>query len=502
MSPPSPRRAGLLPALVPRAALLVGLLLVVPLLVAREAAAQYLATRVATGLELPVSATAPADDPRLFIVEVEGRIRILAQGALLEPPFLDLSDRVLPGGERGLLGLAFAPDYAASGLFYVNYTRLPDGATVVARYATDPLDPDRGLAESEEVLFVVEQPAANHNAGHIAFGPDDGLLYIAMGDGGPDPDESQDWSTPLGAMLRIDVSVAPGYAIPLSNPGFRPFADPRIWAVGLRNPYRFSFDRETGDLWIADVGANRREEVNFQPADSLGGENYGWGVTEGSLCRTPPVDCDTTGLTPPVMEYAHEAPRGYAITGGYRHRGPEPSLRGLYFFADFSSPVYAARETASGWEFEPITVLADVGEVDNVAGFGEGSDGALYMLDFFDGEAFRLEARLPKCADTLDNDGDGLVDFPADPGCGSMTGDDEAPECDDGIDNDQDDLVDWNGIADDGVDPDPECQGRAFGTEAAAPVCGTGFEAALLLPALTTLRAGFRRRRVSSRRSS
>jgi hypothetical protein len=432
----------------------------------------YMATQVASNLELPVTATAPAGDPRLFIVEVEGKIKVLSAGVVLGTPFLDLSDRVQAGGERGLLGLAFPPDYATSGLFYVNYTRQPDSATVLARFQTDPL-----------------------------------LLYIGMGDGG-DGAEAQNWSTPLGAMLRIDVSQAPGYSFPLSNPGVRPFGDPRIWAVGLRNPYRWSFDRLTGDLFIADVGESRREEVNFQPAASPGGENYGWNVTEGSLCLTPPEGCDTTGLTPPVMEYAHGGGAGFAVTGGYRHRGPEPTLYGTYFFADFTGPIFAAQETAPGtFAFEPITVVADTGTIDNTSGLGEGGNGTLYLMDFFDGEVFQLQARLPACSDGIDNDGDGLVDFGEDPGCGSNTGGREDPQCDDGIDNDGDGGTDWNGALDDGVGFDPQCLGRSFGVrEARRAGCGLGFELALLLPGLALLRRKLRGRSgatwISSRRSS
>ena len=478
-------------------ALLLSTLLLLPGPAAR---AQYAAILVASDLELPVSATAPVGDERLFVVEVEGRIQLLAGRVVLETPFLDISDRVLAGGERGLLGLAFPPDYAESGLFYVNYTRRPDGATVISRFETDPLDPNLGLAESEEVLFAVPQPGANHNGGQLAFGPNDGLLYIGMGDGGPNPAESQDWSTPLGAMLRIDVSQAPGYRIPLSNPGVRPFGDPRIWSVGLRNPYRWSFDRLTGDLFIADVGGSQREEVNFQPAGSPGGENYGWNVIEGTRCLSPPEGCDTTGITLPVIEYAHEAPRGYSVTGGFRYRGPEPTLQGIYFFADFQLPFYAAEETSPGvFEFEPVTVLTDTSEINDVSGFGEGGDGSLYVLDFFDGEVFRMVLRLPRCADGIDNDGDGLTDFLEDPGCGSPTGGVEDPECDDGVDNDGDGGIDWTGPAGDGVDADLDCGGRGFGLEAAPPLCGLGFELALLLPALAAL--GLGGRRLSSRRS-
>jgi len=241
----------------------------------------------------------------LYVVEQGGRIRLVKKGTLQAASFLDVSGRVLSGGEQGLLGLVFPPGYATKRYFYVNYTRTPDGSTVIARYRVT-VDPDVADPASEEILLVIPQPFANHNGGQIAFGPD-GFFYIGMGDGGSggDPDNNaQNPASLLGKMLRIDVESGPfPYAIPPSNPfvqaaGFRG----EIWALGLRNPWRFSFDRQTGDLYVGDVGQGSFEEVDFQPAGSPGGENYGWRIMEGAHCFGDPA-CSQVGLALPVAEY-------------------------------------------------------------------------------------------------------------------------------------------------------------------------------------------------------
>ncbi len=458
-----------IPPALPGRACLVALATLLLLAPGDAARADVNLERVATGLTLPVSATSPPGDPRLFVVELGGTIRVLSGGAVLPQPFLDISARVQTGGERGLLGLAFPPDHAASGHFYVYYTREPDGATTVSRFPVDPTDPDLALDE-EEVLFTVAQPASNHNAGHIAFGPD-GMLYIALGDGGGPAGVSQDWTSALGKMLRIDVSIAPGYFVPLSNPGVQhlpiePLGDPRIWALGLRNPFRWSFDRLTGDLYLADVGGALREEVNLQPAGSPGGENYGWPITEGSLCLTPPVGCDAAGLTPPVIEYAHAEPRAYSVVGGYRYRGPEPTLQGSYFFGDFYLPAFEAEiDGGGGISVSEIELVADVGDVGSLGAFAEDADGELYVLDLFDGEIFRFVDRRAICNDGIDNDGDGLVD--------------------------------WDGGGLGG--PDPQCLGSKLGREGLR-LCGIGFEVALVLPLLALARRlRARRAQLSSR---
>ncbi len=378
-----------------RIKLLLPLLCLAPalLLASVPAWAQFSAVRVTDQLTRPVLATAPAGDPRIFVVEQGGRIRIWDGVGL--STFLDLSLLVSGGNEQGLLGLAFAPDYASSGLFYVHYTDLA-GDSVISRFEVSGGDPDLADPLSEEMLLVVPQPFANHNAGHLAFSPLDGFLYIAMGDGGlgGDPGENgQDPSTLLGSMLRIDVSSAPGFTIPASNPFVGGGGDPLVWSYGFRNPYRFSFDRSTGDLWIGDVGQGTIEEIDFQPASSTGGENYGWDCWEGSVLFEP-AGCPPTGFVFPVMEYAHTLGLPfYAVIGGYRYRGPEPGLDGIYFFGDNGGALFTGVEVAPGvFTQQTVSVSADVGSIDNVGGFGEDSAGNLYFLDLFDGEMFRLVA--------------------------------------------------------------------------------------------------------------
>jgi glucose/arabinose dehydrogenase len=290
---------------------------------------------VAMGLSSPVHLTAPPDDvERVFIVERPGRIRVVRNGTLLGAPFLDLTGVVLSGGEQGLLSLAFHPDYATNGHFFVNYTDL-DGHTRVERY-TVTAAPDVADPASDLTILSVEQPFSNHNGGQVAFGPD-GMLYIGMGDGGGEGGDplrhGQNRATLLGSLLRIDVDAASPYAIPPDNPFVAdPSAAPETWAYGLRNPWRFSFDRHTGDLYIGDVGQDSREEISFQPAASPGGENYGWKVMEGTACFSPRNGCSQAGLVPPVLDYTHAD--GCSVTGGFVYRGVEPTLAGRYFFAD------------------------------------------------------------------------------------------------------------------------------------------------------------------------
>ena len=291
---------------------------------------------VVSGLEFPLGLTAPAADPRLFVVEKGGRIRIVRDGALLPQPFLDISARVSRGDEQGLLGLAFDPAFAGNGRFYVNYTDV-DGRTRVAAFRVSS-DADLADPASEEVLLTVEQPFSNHNGGGLAFGPD-GFLYIGTGDGGSGGDplgNGQDRSDLLGSLLRIDVSGPSGYAIPPDNPFIgEAGARGELWDSGLRNPWRFSFDRATGDLYIADVGQGDREEIDVATRESGGGRglNYGWNRMEGSICYGG-GSCDRTGLTLPVTEYGHD--QGCSVTGGYVYRGSAvPALAGLYFYADY-----------------------------------------------------------------------------------------------------------------------------------------------------------------------
>jgi len=348
---------------------------------------------VATGLARPLFVTAPVGDARLFIVEQGGTIRILANGALRPTPFLNIRGQVLAGGERGLLGLAFAPDYAASGLFYVNYTDT-DGDTVIARFRVSA-DPDVADAASEEVLLQIGQPFGNHNGGMLAFGFD-GYLYIGMGDGGSADDpgnRAQSDATLLGKMLRIDVSggAGSGYAIPPSNPfagGALPL--PEIWAKGLRNPYRFSFDRVMGDLYIGDVGQNEREEVDVEPLGDAGGRNYGWRLMEGFACFIPASGCNDGSLTLPVHQYTHTGGR-CSITGGYVYRGSIAAIFGHYFFADYcSSEVFSFVWDGAGGITgltNRTAELAPAGGFQAITSFGEDGNGELYIVQFGGGEA-------------------------------------------------------------------------------------------------------------------
>jgi glucose/arabinose dehydrogenase len=300
---------------------------------------------------------------------------------------------VLAGGEMGLLGLAFHPDYQENGYFYVNYTRVkPNGQeTVIARYQVTE-DANAADPDSELILLVVDQPRTNHNGGALHFAPD-GMLYIGLGDGGSagDPDNyAQNGQQLLGKMLRLDVdNVAPGknYGIPGDNPFIGQPVRDEIWALGLRNPWRFSFDRLTGDLYIGDVGQGMWEEVDFQPAGSEGGENYGWRLKEGTHCYNPPEACDPGGLTDPVFEYSHD--EGCSITGGTVYRGQEiPTLRGQYLFADYCSGVVSAlyRDGQGVWQHREVGAAGG-----NVTTFGESSDGEVYLALRSQGKLLRLE---------------------------------------------------------------------------------------------------------------
>jgi glucose/arabinose dehydrogenase len=333
-----------------------------------------------SGLEIPVHITHAGDGSgRLFVVEQPGRIRIVQAGALLNTPFLDITDRVGCCGERGLLSVAFPPDYLSKGHFYVNYTD-GSGTTVVARYhITD--DPNLADPASEEVVLTVSQPYANHNGGQLAFGPRDGYLYIGMGDGGSagDPENrAQNPGSLLGKMLRIDVEsgVVP-YAIPPTNPytqttGYRA----EIWALGLRNPWRFSFDRLTGDLYIGDVGQGQYEEIDFQAASSHGGENYGWRIMEGTHCYNSEI-CDQTGLVLPVVEYDHS--QGCSVTGGMVYRGQSyPRMQGVYFYGDYcSGRIWGLRQDGSAWQ---SALLTDTSH--RISSFGEDEAGNVYLVDY------------------------------------------------------------------------------------------------------------------------
>ncbi len=341
------------------------------------------------GLDRPTSITHAGDGSRrLFVTEQEGRIILLKNFAAQKTPFLDITRRVGCCGERGLLSVAFPKGYKGKGRFYVNYTD-KSGDTVVARYRVTS-DPDRADPDSEEILLTVKQPYANHNGGQLAFGPD-GFFYIGMGDGGSGGDPhgyAQNPGSLLGKMLRIDVeSGAKPYAVPPGNPfinkaGFRP----EIWAMGLRNPWRFSFDRQTGDLYLADVGQNKYEEVDFQQAGGKGGENYGWNIMEGAHCFKS-SSCDKTNLTPPVSEFGHD--KGCSITGGMVYRAGEyQQLQGIYFYSDYcSGRVWGLRRPADQWLTKELlnSGLA-------VSAFGEDEDGNIYLADYDRGVLYKVDS--------------------------------------------------------------------------------------------------------------
>lgn len=326
---------------------------------------------------------------RLFITEQEGRILVGKDNAVAAAAFLDIRDRVSCCGERGLFSVVFPPGYREKRYFYVNYTDR-GGDTVVARHRTSK-DGDRADPASEEIVLAVKQPFANHNGGQLAFGPD-GFLYIGMGDGGAANDpfgNGQKMNTLLGKMLRIDVeSGARPYAVPASNPFVRnKRALPEIWALGLRNPWRFSFDRATGDLYIADVGQNKYEEVNFQPASGRGGENYGWNIMEGMHCFRSKT-CDTAGLIMPAAEYGHD--KGCSVTGGMVYRGRAfPRLVGTYLYGDYcSGRIWGLRRQGSRW------ISAELADTKlSISTFGEDESGEVYVADHDSGAVYRVEAR-------------------------------------------------------------------------------------------------------------
>jgi glucose/arabinose dehydrogenase len=342
---------------------------------------------VANGLPNLVSVT-HAGDSRLFITLQSGLVMIHDGTHVLPQPFLDVRSLVTSGGERGLLSIAFHPDYAQNGFFYVNYTNL-SGNTVVARYSVSPLDPNRADPSSALPILAITQPFSNHNGGQLQFGPD-GYLYIGMGDGGSGGDpgnRAQNLNDLLGKMLRIDVDSGSTYAIPPSNPfagqaGVRP----EIWSYGLRNPWRFSFDRATGDLWIADVGQGTWEEIDFQPVTSIGGENYGWRRMEGTHCFNPSSNCNPGTLVLPVIEYDHGV--GCSVTGGYVYRGTRnPRLAGQYIYGDYcTGRIFGATRNASG----TVTTSPLIDVSFNISTFGEDVAGEVYVGDYSNGILYRF----------------------------------------------------------------------------------------------------------------
>ncbi len=353
------------------------------------------AERVAGGAVAAVDLQHPPDGSgRLFVVEQGGTVRLLRDGTLGATPFLDLRALVATGGERGLLGLAFHPRYAQNRTFYVNYTRVGDGATVIASFRADAADPHRADPASRREVLVVAQPYENHNGGALRFGPD-GHLYIGLGDGGSGNDpgnRAQDPQELLGKMLRIDVDGSAPYAIPSGNAYPQGGGRPEIWASGLRNPWRFAFDRLTGDLYIGDVGQDTQEEIDFLPAGTAGGANLGWRVVEGTVCTGLPGGgaCPPRPYAAPILTYGHD--EGCSVTGGVVYRGRKvPVLYGRYVYADFcSGRIFAAARDRDGtWRTE---VLASSDSGQRITAFGEDADGEVYWTDVGSGQIFRFAA--------------------------------------------------------------------------------------------------------------
>ncbi len=333
-------------------------------------------TKVVGGLDNPVYVTHAGDGSgRLFVVEQTGRILIVRDGRVVRPPFLSIRNRTDFGGERGLLSVAFHPNYENNGRFFVNYTQGPNLRSIIAEYHVSPNDPD--LADPTETrLLTIPDPYGNHNGGLNMFGPD-GMLYIGLGDGGSvgDPlNNGQRLDTLWGKVLRIDVDGATPYAVPPDNPFVgTPNARGEIWAYGLRNPWRYAFDRCDGRLFLADVGQSSWEEVDIITK----GGNYGWRIMEGNHCFNPPEGCDPTGLTPPIAEYSHSL--GCSVTGGYVYRGRRnPNLVGRYIFGDYCSGlIWALTETQPDqWD---MTQLLDSSLA--ISSFGEDERGNVYVVD-------------------------------------------------------------------------------------------------------------------------
>ncbi len=347
---------------------------------------------VVDGFSRPVAVGHAGDGSgRLFVVEQSGWILVVDGGTVLAEPFLDISSMVESGGnEQGLLGLAFHPNFTSNGFFYVNYTHDPAGSgpdvTRVSRFEVSVDDSNRAEISSESIILEFDQDFSNHNGGDLHFGPD-GYLYIATGDGGGSRDpnaHAQNLGSLLGKLLRIDVDGGSPYAIPADNP----FVDadgarPEIWAYGLRNPWRFSFDRVNGDLFIGDVGQGEREEIDVQRASSAGGENYGWSCMEGDLVQgfNP---CDNEPLTAPILVYNHGL--GCSVTGGYRYRGSITALGGFYVFGDFcSGRIWIASDSGGTWNAEEWA-NTDI----SISAFGEDETGELYVLGLGRGELYRF----------------------------------------------------------------------------------------------------------------
>jgi glucose/arabinose dehydrogenase len=344
-------------------------------------------SRVARHLSKPVFVTHSGDSSgRLFIVEQTGRIRVLRNGVLLAAPFLDLRSKVSTGGEQGLLGLAFHPDYRTNGKFYVYYTD-KSGSIVVAQYLRSSNANIAGTAA--KIVLRIAKPAANHNGGMLAFGPDR-LLYIGTGDGGGagDPgNRAQNRSVLLGKILRINIDTRKAFVVPPTNPYVGRAGSDLVWAFGLRNPWRFSFDRATHDLWIGDVGQDRYEEIDRSKAPNAGkGVNYGWRQLEGNSCYNPSSGCFTRGKTMPLAVYGHGL--DCSVTGGYVYRGATyPDLAGVYLFGDYCSGRIWGLDAAGANSQSPV-LLKDTSFL--ISSFGEDQAGNVYVIDHNGGSVWRI----------------------------------------------------------------------------------------------------------------
>jgi glucose/arabinose dehydrogenase len=349
-------------------------------------------TPVVSGLNAPLGLQDVNDGTgRLFVLQQAGTIRIIQNGALVATPFLDITPRVTSGGETGLLGLAFHPAYAQNGRFFVHYDRTVGGQlqSVISEFARSATDPNAADPNSERILLTVNQPFPNHKGGQMNFGPD-GFLYIGLGDGGSEDDpqgNGQNTNTMLAKLLRIDVNTtSPGkqYGIPADNPFVHGGGLPEIFAFGLRNPWRFSFDTATGRLFVGDVGQDKFEEVDLVSR----GDNLGWNIMEGMHCFNPPTGCNMTGLKLPIAEYDHS--EGNAVMGGYVYHGTAiPSLQNMYVFGDFGSgTIWTLTETTPG-QFTRNTLMLKTGH--SITSFGQDTAGEIYVVDF-SGTVFKLTA--------------------------------------------------------------------------------------------------------------
>ncbi|MGH7953758.1 MAG: PQQ-dependent sugar dehydrogenase, partial [Limisphaerales bacterium] len=347
---------------------------------------------------------------RLFIVEQPGRIWVVQSNSVLASPFLDISDRVLSSGsEQGLLGLTFPPGFSTNNHFYVDYTRKPDGAIVISRFFLTLTNSNIADTNSEQIIKIISKPSPpttynNHNAGQLAFGPD-GYLYIGVGDGGSEGDplnNGQKTNALYAKILRIDVeSGAVPYAVPTSNPFVTDTNfPPETWAWGLRNPWRFSFDRQTGDLYIGDVGQNRYEEIDFQLAGSTGGQNYGWRIMEGTNNYIVPSGfTNFSALTLPVAWYDHytlPSDGEGAVIGGYVYRGPnQPRMNGMYFYGDFMAGwIWGMKQADTNWQSQ---VLINPGPSTShfmISTFGEDDEGQIYLADYYAGKIYQIQDSL------------------------------------------------------------------------------------------------------------